>query len=640
MAKQIISNKVYESLQVPTENTITTTGKVIYANPFSGISQVAMPEDIKELLDDDFGLVGNNVLIQLEQKFLSYKNGPWYIDSRDGVIYIHNRKFNEEPHHTYVYQNENGEVLSVSFETKEVTKKVNFQLSQTIDPENKDLVSGSSEIKDDFVVNWWSTPNTPWARGGNPFPVMLDVPWKPGPDMNQVMRDQVKKREEYERKQKVMKEFNPEDPYSDYRSSKENKLKSLSDKEYLEAIGVAVDRLPNNQKLAVERAIKEAERNGTDPSAALKKATNGSTYLFSESQSFEYFSEEWVDPREYDPLSNGVLTNRYTEVPGKIPTDVKASANRGIKALDSDPLIQVMPNTLTIDYTDAYSDANLGTKEILINSVKVKIRRFKKLRPLVPIYTLYTNLFNRYGGAKNYAKALQSAANGGLKRKERVLECNMTVVGRPSLESSQVLLLLNVGSKWSGPWYIKKCTHMMDAGNGYTCQLELVKNLALNGNTTAKINLNTQNMVANGAKQNAKTEKGKDLKNDNGKSEVTLNWTQEEVKYYGEKFNTRTYFGTDSEYINQEKPIARSVKGVNDALANKLAWDETYADDPTEKTLGTVVTTQTVTSSGGVINQKVEERKAPEKTISKYRDRFNDMDIAITIFNENIKNKK
>ena len=32
MEQQIISNKVYESLQVPTENTRTTTGKVLYAN--------------------------------------------------------------------------------------------------------------------------------------------------------------------------------------------------------------------------------------------------------------------------------------------------------------------------------------------------------------------------------------------------------------------------------------------------------------------------------------------------------------------------------------------------------------------------------------------------------------------------------
>ena len=29
-----------------------------------------------------------------------------------------------------------------------------------------------------------------------------------------------------------------------------------------------------------------------------------------------------------------------------------------------------------------------------------------------------------------------------------------------------VLQLLNVGKRWSGYWYIKKCTHRMDAGTG------------------------------------------------------------------------------------------------------------------------------------------------------------------------------
>lgn len=51
-----------------------------------------------------------------------YANGPWYIDSRDGVIYIHNRKFQEEPEYNYIYQSENGEVLRVSFATQKVTK--------------------------------------------------------------------------------------------------------------------------------------------------------------------------------------------------------------------------------------------------------------------------------------------------------------------------------------------------------------------------------------------------------------------------------------------------------------------------------------------------------------------------------------
>ena len=137
MAKQVISNKVYESLQVPTEQSRTTTGKILYANRFSGVAQVAMPSDLKSLIDSDLGLIGNNILVQLEQKMKGYANGPWYIDSRDGVIYIHNRKFTQEPEYTYIYQQENGEVLRVSFTMQKITKRVKAQLTQTIDPEDK-----------------------------------------------------------------------------------------------------------------------------------------------------------------------------------------------------------------------------------------------------------------------------------------------------------------------------------------------------------------------------------------------------------------------------------------------------------------------------------------------------------------------
>lgn len=76
---------------------------------------------------------------------------------------------------------------------------------------------------------------------------------------------------------------------------------------------------------------------------------------------------------------------------------------------------------------------------------KVKIRRMKKVPFLVPIYKLYHNLFSRYGGADKVTWAMNANANGGLKISERKLVCQMTVVGRPSLQSSQIISLENVG---------------------------------------------------------------------------------------------------------------------------------------------------------------------------------------------------
>lgn len=85
----------------------------------------------------------------------------------------------------------------------------------------------------------------------------------------------------------------------------------------------------------------------------------------------------------------------------------------------------------------------------------------------------------------------------------------MQVVGRPSLKTSMVLQLLNVGKRWSGYWYIKKCTHRMDAGTGYITDLELVRNNGTAGFQVAAGNINTQDVVSNNARSQGTTDVGK-----------------------------------------------------------------------------------------------------------------------------------
>ena len=155
---QIISNKVYESLQVPTENYNSPKGTILYANQFSGIQQVGMPTDLAEVLNSNFGTIGNNILMQLEAKMNAYGNGPWYIDSINNVIYIHNRKFTQEPFCTYVYQQENGEVLKASFQTTRSTKKVMQTVSNYITPDSKQMMLNTSIVDD---------PQNRVGEGGN-----------------------------------------------------------------------------------------------------------------------------------------------------------------------------------------------------------------------------------------------------------------------------------------------------------------------------------------------------------------------------------------------------------------------------------------------------------------------------------------
>lgn len=118
MDQTLVSNQVFDKIQEPTESHSILNGTIIYANKYSGLSEVPMPQDWVDHLDAQGGGIGNNPLIQLEAKLKDMADGPWYIDDRDGILYIHNKDFQADSVHTYVYQQENGEVISVSFSTQ------------------------------------------------------------------------------------------------------------------------------------------------------------------------------------------------------------------------------------------------------------------------------------------------------------------------------------------------------------------------------------------------------------------------------------------------------------------------------------------------------------------------------------------
>lgn len=590
MAKQVISNKVYESLQVPTEQSRTTTGKILYANRFSGVAQVAMPSDLKSLIDSDLGLIGNNILVQLEQKMKGYANGPWYIDSRDGVIYIHNRKFQEEPEYNYIYQSENGEVLRVSFATQKVTKRVKAQLTQALDPEDKGLIVGSTDITE------------PEQRYGA-------------------------KAQKYN---SAMKEYGSQKPYVAYNAGKQEALDNLSTEQYREAINTAVNNLPNDKKRVIQQILKNS-KNGKELESNLRQLLENERYLFTGEYKMEYLAEEWVDPREYDPeggtITHMVNIRTFSSNPYEKQM-IDNQSQRGISAMEKNPYITVYPDTYKVEYSGDGVTTPTMTRKV---KAKVKIRRMKKVPFLVPIYKLYHNLFSRYGGADKVTWAMNANANGGLKISERKLVCQMTVVGRPSLQSSQIISLENVGKRWSGFWYIKSVQHSMDAGQGYLCTLDLVKNNARDGQTTSKTQLSTQDIVSNDAKDSAKTDFGKNKKNTANASDIVHDFTYNEVVYFVER------------YMDDKGRII-DKKGAGEFLQNKFYYDEINAKDPQALAAGTVRTEGTVvTSNGTAIYGKTNVVKADQSKVTpsmKERYNFDEFNWAMKAYERYKSNKK
>lgn len=202
----------------------------------------------------------------------------------------------------------------------------------------------------------------------------------------------------------------------------------------------------------------------------------------------------------------------------------------------------------------------------------------------------------------------------------------MQVVGRPSLASSQIVIIDNVGRRWSGPWYIKQCTHSMDAGQGYVTNLELVKNAGKSGSVTSKSGLSTQTIVANDAKSNSKTDKGKDKKALSNTNELVLDFTYNEVVYFVENF-----MGKNGEVVDK--------KGASEFVRKKAYYTEVVAKDPIAKSEGIVISSgNTTTSTGKYIPGKIsiKEVQVPDD----YWVKFDYSKVAQKNFTEYIRKNK
>lgn len=130
----IISNPVFQSLQTPDLSLVPTSSTVLYANKYCGITPVEMDGELLETFKVmNLKLTGLNVRSQLEQLLNGYDstNGPWFIDGKDGIIHIHNRKI-APPQFVYAYQWENGEVLHFQVTTNWVKGQVRGTLASQV----------------------------------------------------------------------------------------------------------------------------------------------------------------------------------------------------------------------------------------------------------------------------------------------------------------------------------------------------------------------------------------------------------------------------------------------------------------------------------------------------------------------------
>lgn len=485
MNTNIISNPVYQSIQVG-EGYESTTGTILYANKYAGVSPVDMPDDIKSILDSNLGSVGTNPIIQLKNKLAALPNGPWYIDCRNGILYIHNKKFKEDSVHNYVYQSENGEVLSLTFETQRRTKSLGHSTGGGIDPFSKDIVGVNSNVKS-------STPG-PGAKNEGYKPLASRVKVISAIDKTRVNDTQVTNRIQVEaiakqrtkalQKKKANQKVTTDKAYKNYKNGYTvnrqftDQLKGSSNARKDRWAQKLYSKLSANNRVDLSSYVAEEWKKTHNRNAVLKLVREyfgyGKHTIFA-----KVWKEQWVDPTTY----TGNNTFRGTPKPwtafGGDYSDRK-EVRESVGRMGRDPQIKVLSNV------DILKDSQYG------GHYRIKVFRLANVKGVVESAQIVTDWLIRLSnpGYSSTGRITTSIGTGGFGGSyipsltgntgrtvtEKKLVVTMRVIGRPSLESSQIIHIGNVGEKWSGDYYIKTCSHNMSPDMGYTCTLELTKN--------------------------------------------------------------------------------------------------------------------------------------------------------------------
>lgn len=534
------NNIVFESIQPCLLDLVNSSNsEILYANGFSGTPPVAMPEDLANLFKSDFGMVGTNILVQLENKMNGVPGGPWYIDSRNDCIYIHNRNFQDLSVYTYEYMAGSGELLDVSFKTNYVKKQVQGGIQSGV---NQD-----KEIKQDIVlapeltlrsVDWQPTSYflTPYnsdsyglVNSSTNTYIDLEVPSAFD------FVDEIHQRSLFGTKDNSDKEllnlYHSADSDQEAQALFDNKINNARIEAYYNQLSLddlkresqsIFEQTSTNLGITQEQLMSELQEamDSGNLESYLQRVFGSSNHLFDNPQMFGT-RPTTVKVHELDLFQLGipyagqhsgsgahisvgdtnmdyVSINRGTYASSYSGPSVEEAARSAGRMRSEDLLNSINNNSEVVEVLEVGDlkitplpddDPRYSTSFYqAIYSQRVKILVNSETNAFsIPTYRIISDLYTRQLGENSTLKDVEAHvrklihANDAVM--EKVITCRLTCIGNPFLASSQVLTLKNVGVKWSGKWYIKTCKHNFN-NSGYTCLLDLVLNSSLPGSSS------------------------------------------------------------------------------------------------------------------------------------------------------------
>lgn len=562
----LVSNAyIMEAVQPQTLEEPVSKSTILYANRFAGVQEVDVQDPtLLEILNSTIGTSGNNVLVQLNQKMKAYPGGPWYIDSNDGVVHVHNRKFTNKTAHVYTYMAEPGEVLSASFRIVEVYKQDTAGLAAYVNAVNKTV----SALLNPQVDNPPERPVTVSPEERRQY-------------MNRLQRERLVQVPDNTRVDNTRVRIQVENYLFNQRIRQQNNSIAQQGREWS-------SKTPQQRQQVRNQYCNQAFNQAVDAGleARVRQAPEYRNLIIkwdyykqmceeygSNSQQAKKAWQEYKGAGADRAYISGISTKAYWDwhklylnVTNTYQSDNNVTGGRGLQSAEQSrqASIQRAINTWKNSHRGRFS----GSVNIIDYGTwtTVKRRTFRyntpeqrgdtytqvteKCRLTVQVYCLMSKpykyplsrLLGEYtssgsGSVSNPLAAMQhAAANIGRGKKEKQLQATVRVVGNPELESTQQFTLQNVGKKYSGVWYITSVVHTFEHGQGYTCDLTLSKQRGKSKVSGTSDEINTRNYTSgSGGKTTSKKgrPKANRVPSDKYTYQDAMNeqWTAEEALY-------------------------------------------------------------------------------------------------------------
>ena len=432
-----------------------------------------------------------NKYYQLQDVCRSLSGGPYFVDSRDGQVILHNVKSQRNITKVYTYMGGHGELLEFSVKTNYVKTSVEVKQSTEIDPDSKaiktdfvqaiiDPNQGNQDGSgvDTFMI--WPNLGTPLynPRGGSVGRAAdgASAAWQPVPGKSVVgsNRKSAAKSTEYhvmldpeanaqaikaaEEKPAYKTNFNsitearkyyllhPEsvsqaeiDQYFGQWMQDWNSKKTATDPSSLSDLAHQLDRIPPmkiKRHISI-RANVDLENLG---------GTMGLTHALDESQTESFRNavlSGQIDLNKYSGTMYATTDDRMTN---------SSMIRGGAYRKNAEALLSSIPGVTIKNPTDS------PRKRVVLIEADVEVEM---------------NGVDVVSGADSINMP-GVMGNDIVEKVTNKVKANAKVIGDPVLESSMNIQIQNVSDKFTGLWYTKKVTHTIDSG-GYTCDIEFVQ---------------------------------------------------------------------------------------------------------------------------------------------------------------------